>query len=240
MTLHDKRFPNEPAAYRAARDALLEAEIALRAQIEAVAAQRRALPPGGALKEDYVFVEGPRDLAADGPETKTTFSSLFGAQDTLMVYSMMYKAGGNPCPGCTSLLDGLQGNVPQIEDRAAFAIVARAPIGTIREWARERGWRNPRFLSSGDTGYNVDYHAEAADGSQIPILNVFHREKNGTIRHRWGIELLFVPPAAPDQHPRHGDMVWPLWNALDMTPGGRGDGFPDGTFRRSLEAIGKG
>lgn len=42
-------YPNESAEYRAARNALLDAEIALRAQIEAVAAQRRALPPGGAL-----------------------------------------------------------------------------------------------------------------------------------------------------------------------------------------------
>ena len=35
-------FPNESAEYRSARIALLDAEIALRRQIEAVAAQRRA------------------------------------------------------------------------------------------------------------------------------------------------------------------------------------------------------
>jgi predicted dithiol-disulfide oxidoreductase (DUF899 family) len=34
-------FPNESSAYRAARNELLEAEIALRRNIEAVAAQRR-------------------------------------------------------------------------------------------------------------------------------------------------------------------------------------------------------
>ena len=38
-SLHDARFPGESAAYRAARDQLLEAEIALRRQTEAVAAQ---------------------------------------------------------------------------------------------------------------------------------------------------------------------------------------------------------
>src|SRR6185295_17629688 len=48
-------FPNESAEYRTARNALLEAEIALRRQLEAVAAQRRALPPGGAVPEDYAF-----------------------------------------------------------------------------------------------------------------------------------------------------------------------------------------
>ena len=44
---HDKHFPNESEAYRKARDELLEAEIALRRQTEAVAAARRALPLGG-------------------------------------------------------------------------------------------------------------------------------------------------------------------------------------------------
>src|SRR3546814_11312735 len=48
-------FPNESAEYRSARIALLDAEIALRRQIEAVAAQRRALPPGGYVPEDYSF-----------------------------------------------------------------------------------------------------------------------------------------------------------------------------------------
>jgi predicted dithiol-disulfide oxidoreductase (DUF899 family) len=48
-------YPNESAEYRAARNALLDEEIRLRAQIEKVAAQRRALPPGGELKENYVF-----------------------------------------------------------------------------------------------------------------------------------------------------------------------------------------
>jgi predicted dithiol-disulfide oxidoreductase (DUF899 family) len=49
------RFPNETSEYRAARDALLASEIALRRQMEAVAAQLRALPPGGEVPQDYVF-----------------------------------------------------------------------------------------------------------------------------------------------------------------------------------------
>jgi predicted dithiol-disulfide oxidoreductase (DUF899 family) len=39
------------AEYRAARNALLDDEITLRAQIEAVAAKRRALPLGGEVPE---------------------------------------------------------------------------------------------------------------------------------------------------------------------------------------------
>ena len=49
-----KPYPNDSAAYREARTALLIEEIELRRHIERVAAQRRALPPGGEAR-DYEF-----------------------------------------------------------------------------------------------------------------------------------------------------------------------------------------
>jgi len=49
-------FPNESAAYRKARNALLVEEIELRRHIERVASQRRALPPGGEIPRDFEFV----------------------------------------------------------------------------------------------------------------------------------------------------------------------------------------
>ena len=49
--------PGESGEYRLARNRLLEAEIELRRMVERVAAQRRALPPGGAELDDYVFEE---------------------------------------------------------------------------------------------------------------------------------------------------------------------------------------
>jgi predicted dithiol-disulfide oxidoreductase (DUF899 family) len=33
-------------------------------------------------------------------------------------------------------------------------------------------------------------------------------------------------PADPGQDPRHIDLGSPLWNLLDLTPGGRGDWYP--------------
>ena len=59
---HGYAFPQRIPRYRAARDRLLEKEIELRRQMEAVAEARRKLPQGGLLKEDYVF-DG---LGADG------------------------------------------------------------------------------------------------------------------------------------------------------------------------------
>ena len=49
-------FPNESTEYRAARNALLVEEIELRRHIERVASQRRALPPGGRLPQDFELV----------------------------------------------------------------------------------------------------------------------------------------------------------------------------------------
>ncbi len=71
-------FPNETPEYRAARNAILASEIGLRRQMEAVAAQLRALPPGGEVQEDYVF-EAAR---AEGASTAIRMSELFRGGDT--------------------------------------------------------------------------------------------------------------------------------------------------------------
>ena len=49
------RNPNEAQPYRDARAALLKDEQELIEKVKAVAEHRRELPPGGPLKEDYVF-----------------------------------------------------------------------------------------------------------------------------------------------------------------------------------------
>jgi len=89
-------YPNESAPYRDARNKLLDAEIALRAQIEAVAAQRRALPPGGKVPQDYVFER----IGASAMPEQVHLSDLFGKHDTLILYSFMYgPERETPCPG---------------------------------------------------------------------------------------------------------------------------------------------
>ena len=214
-TLHDVRFPGESAEYRAARDRLLEAEMALRRQIEAVAAQRRALPPGGPVPENYVFAEGD-------DARPVRLSELFGDKQTLLLYSYMYgPAMALPCPSCTSMLDGLDGQAPHITQRAALAVVARSPIARIRAFTVPRGWSRLRLLSSADNTYHADYHSETAEGSQRPIMNVFVKGADGAIRHSWSSELAFAP-MDPGQDPRHIDAIWPMWSALDLTPEGRG------------------
>jgi predicted dithiol-disulfide oxidoreductase (DUF899 family) len=221
--LHTVRFPGEPDEYRRARDELLESEIELRRQIEAVAAQRRGLPLGGELPSDYGFEE----LTGDTDDTRTVrLSELFeDGKDILFLYSFMFIAGEAglpleaPCPDCTSIIDALDGQAPHITQLINLAVSAKAPIQQFREHAHSRGWRNIRLLSSANTTYNHDYHTEAPGGNQRPIATVFAR-RDGGIHHFWSSELAFAP-ADPGQHPRHVDFMWPLWNVLDHTPEGR-------------------
>src|SRR5688572_30889743 len=89
-------YPGDSLEYRKARTALLAEEIELRRHIERVAAQRRALPPGGEVKKNYEF------QSEQGP---VTFADLFGDKQTLVIYSYMYgPQRERPCPMCTSLL----------------------------------------------------------------------------------------------------------------------------------------
>jgi predicted dithiol-disulfide oxidoreductase (DUF899 family) len=228
-------FPDESPEYRVARNSLLDQEIELRRAMEAVAAARRQLPPGGVVPQDYVF-DG---AGADGGAAEVRLTELFApGKDSLLVYSMMFPRASDddspgpatgqtallplaegPCPSCTAFLDQLDGAAEHASQQVNLAVVGKAPIERILTFAAERGWRHLRLLSSAGTTYNRDYLAEAPDGEQQPMLNVFHRDGD-TIRHFWGSELFFEP-ADPGQEPRHVGTLEPLWNLFDLTPEGR-------------------
>lgn len=218
---HAYRFPGESDAYREARDRLLAAERELRRKVEDIAALRRNLPAGGRVQEDYVFEEGAPDLTDLDTVRQTRFSDLFApGKDTLVLYSLMYPPGGAACPMCTAFLDSLNGSARHVGDQVNLAVVAKAPIRTIREFAASRGWDALRFLSSNANSYNRDYFSESADGDQWPLIHVFRRDGQG-IHHTYASELFFAP-GEEGMHPRHVDALWPLWNVLDLTPDGRG------------------
>src|SRR4051794_8246927 len=90
-------FPGESPEYRAARDRLLEREIELRRNMEAVAVERRQLPPGGPVPEDYVF----QGAGGDGESADVRLTQLFEpGKDTLAIYSFMFpRDPGDDRPG---------------------------------------------------------------------------------------------------------------------------------------------
>ena len=231
----DIAFPGESPEYRAARDRLLEQEFGLRRTMERVAAARRELPPGGVVPRDYVF----HGAGAEGGSVEVRLSQLFApGKDSLVIYSFMFPRdpgdqtpgptkgqtallplAEGPCPSCTALIDQLEGAADHVGQHVNLAVVAKTPLPRLLTFAEERGWKRLRFLSSATNPYNVDYHAETPDGTQRPMLTVFHRDED-TVRHFWSSEL-FYAPTDPHEDPRHVGTLEPLWNILDLTPEGR-------------------
>jgi predicted dithiol-disulfide oxidoreductase (DUF899 family) len=204
--------------------------------MEAVAEARRALPAGGLVPQDYVFDA----LDGDGRPAKVRLPDLFTpGKNTLILYQMMFPRhpqetrevakGGEtaklarqdqPCPSCTALLDQFDGAIGHLEAAGFnFAVVAKTALDNLLALGRDRGWKNMRLVSSAGNAFKRDYNAEDADGAQIPLLSVFHRDGDG-IRHFWSSELGFAP-SEPGQDPRAIGTCEILWNLMDFTPEGR-------------------
>lgn len=229
-------FPNETSSYRSARTALLKREVALRWEMEAIAAELRALPAGGEVPEDYLF----DCIGADGTPSTVRLSELFRGGDALMIYHYMFPRHAQdtrlgpisgamaqvplaegPCPSCTALIDMWEGTMPHFKGLGGnLAVVAKAPIERVAAFARDKGWKHISLLSAANNTFKRDYLGEDAEGQQVPIMTVFKRWPDGVIRLHWASELVFEP-ADPGQDMRHLGTVEPLWTLFDLTPGGR-------------------
>jgi predicted dithiol-disulfide oxidoreductase (DUF899 family) len=208
-------YPNESAEYRAARNALLVREIELRRRLERVASERRALPSGGEIPQDFQLE------SENGP---TRLSSLFGDKETLLIYSMMYGPQRKaPCPSCTSFLAAWNGIAFNLRQRVAIAVTARSPIERLIDYRNQRAFTNLPLISDGSGEYTRIYvNPEDAD---VPGFSVFSR-RDGIIRHFYSGEMSGAM-ADPGQDPRGAPDLDPLWLMLDLTPEGRGtDWYP--------------
>jgi predicted dithiol-disulfide oxidoreductase (DUF899 family) len=224
------RFPGESAEYRAARNRLLKHEMELRRHTEAIAAERRALPPGGIVPDDYVF---------EGANGAVRLSELFApGHKSLAIYSFMFpryptdrRAGPTagstaqlpleqgPCPSCTAILDQLDAVIPHSKQRMTLIAVANAPLARVLTFARERGWRHLPLFSTAGNSYNRDYFGQSPEGYSQPMINVFQKDGD-VVRHFWGSEMLYAAPD-PGQDPRAAGLLEPLWNLFDLTREGR-------------------
>jgi predicted dithiol-disulfide oxidoreductase (DUF899 family) len=132
------------------------------------------------MPEDYVF----QRAAADGTPTDVRLSELFApGKGSLVIYSMMfpcYSSDERPgtesgqtalrplaeglCPSYTAFLDQLDGAAEPATQRVNFVVVTKAPLQRILTFAKERGWRRLRLLSSAGNSYNRDCLGEIPDG----------------------------------------------------------------------------
>ena len=224
---------NESEEYLAKREELRLAEIELMRHIEEVAAMRRRLPQGAAIK-DYVFEEGPANLdAGDDPIRTVRLSELFTAPNrSLVLYQFMYgKKNTSPCPMCTMFIDGWNGVAHHLAQNVDVAIVAAADPKALRAHARKRGWDNLRLLSCGSNTFKYDFGSENREGNQDSAISVFTKGSDGTVRHFYTVH----PWVSKDIKERGQDLLCPVYNVLDITPQGRGDWYASFNYPPKVE-----
>ena len=126
----------------------------------------------------------PREKVADhqllGPGgERVPLTSLFGVKkDLIVVHNMRSK-----CPYCTLWADGLNGVLPHLQARAAFAVVSPDPPDMQASFAAGRGWKFPMF-SNADSGFTeaMGYVREEGGHKMFwPGFSTFTREPDGTV-----------------------------------------------------------
>ena len=168
---------------------------------------RRGLPPGPVVR-DYELVED---------RNRVRLSELFAAgKPDLVLYHLMYWADDDEfCNMCSAWLDGFNGIVPHVTQRVNFVIASHAPFDKLKAWAEHRGWNRLRLLASG-SDFARDIGAEDETGRPDSTIVVFSKDGD-IIRHRYSAHSML------DDRERGIDLLSPIWNLLDLTPGGRGE-----------------
>ena len=153
--MSERRFPNESKEYRAARDALLKDERELIDKVKSVAAKRRELPPGGELKEDYVFEMGHRRESRDKASSSPNCSAI--KIRCCFTHSCSGQTG-------TSLVHPARRlSMPSIAPGIRFRAMPHSPpsprrrLNEINEWAKERGWSQIALVSGAKSPFQADY-----------------------------------------------------------------------------------
>ena len=209
---------NASDTYKARREDLRQAEIALTQQRETVAALRRDLQTDTPVPEDYAFHE-----VADGGTREVRLSELFtpGQEALIVAHYMWAPDNESPCPMCTMWHDGYAAVAPHVARSAPMVVIAKQDAAIVQKFADGRGWTGLRIVSSGGTSFNRDFGMEDTDGNQFPRVSVFLKGDDGTVRHAYTVSALMG-----DDHYRGMDLLSPVWNMLDLLPQGRGNFMP--------------
>jgi predicted dithiol-disulfide oxidoreductase (DUF899 family) len=195
--------------WREAYNALLVKEKKLTRARDALAAQRRRLPMVR-LEKDYSF---------DGLAGRVALADLFVGRPQLLLYHFMFAPGVNGwpsagCPGCSMFIDNL-GQFTRIHLNArdaSFAVVSRAPIGTLEAYRKRMGWSIP-WVSSAGSSFNADFGLTTEEGEGHG-LSVLLRRGNDIYR-------TYFTKA------RGLETVGGVWSFLDLTPLGRQENWED-------------
>jgi predicted dithiol-disulfide oxidoreductase (DUF899 family) len=148
--------------WKAARAELAKLEADQAKQNEEVLKARRDLP--------WVRVE--KEYEFDTEDGKKTFAELFDGRSQLLAYNIMYGPDYTigACPGCTSLVDGLDGSLVHLNHMdVTLLCFSRAPIDRLVAYKRRMGWQLP-YVSTYNTEFAFDYDLALTEeqAQQVP------------------------------------------------------------------------
>ena len=218
MTDHRVVSPDE---WLAARRALLTKEKAFTRLRDELSRERRELP--------WVKVDQPYSF--DGPDGRETLAELFDGRSQLLVYHFMFSPDWQAgCKHCSFWADNFDRVVVHLNHRdVTMLAVSRAPYAKLEAYEKRMGWTF-KWVSSGETTFNFDYHASftpqevAAKSGQFNFtiqdphesdregVSVFYKDAAGNIFHTYSA------------YARGIDMFNTAYHYLDIVPKGRDEG----------------
>jgi predicted dithiol-disulfide oxidoreductase (DUF899 family) len=202
----------------AARKALLVKEKAFTRLRDRLSRQRRALP-WVKVDKNYVF---------EGPTGRETLSDLFDDRSQLIVYHFMFAPDWDAgCKHCSFWADNFDKIIVHLNHRDVTMVAAsRAPYSKLAAYQKRMGW-NFKWVSSGGTDFNFDYHVsftpeeeankkalfnykmQDPDSSDREGASIFYKDAKGNIFHTYST------------YARGIDMVNTAYHYLDLVPKGR-------------------
>jgi predicted dithiol-disulfide oxidoreductase (DUF899 family) len=207
----------------AARQALLAKEKELTRARDRLSAERRALP----------WVRIDKSYTFDGPRGRETLGDLFDGRSQLIIQHFMFAPGdAEGCPGCSFCADHVDAAFQHLEHHdVSFVAVSRAPLATLEAYRKRMGW-SFKWVSSGDSDFNYDFHVSFAkvdlakskvfynyamietSMQDLPGHSVFYKDADGGIFHTYS------------SYGRGTEEVIGAYKYLDLTPNGRNENGP--------------
>ena len=150
--------------WQAAREELAHLESEQAERSEEIKTKRLDLP--------WVRVE--KEYEFDTQDGQKTLAELFDGRSQLLAYNAMfgpdYTIGA--CPGCTSLVDGLDGALVHMNHRdVTLLCFSRAPIDRLTAYKQRMGWQFP-YVSTYNTDFAFDFGLAVTEeqAQQIPEI----------------------------------------------------------------------
>lgn len=216
---------NHPIASRdawlTARKGLLDKELAITHELDALRAERRQLP-WVKIDKPYVF---------QGPDGECGLADLFGGRSQLAIYHFMLTPGSDHiCSGCAFVADHIDAARQHFEQAdLAFAAISRAPVERIEQVKARMGW-SFAWVSSGGSDFNYDFDVSFTEEDRAagrasynygrtPIdtspdmfgVSIFAKDEKGAIFHTYST------------FHRGAELLMGAFNWLDLAPKGRNE-----------------